>query len=808
VKAFIFKSLISLGRRLSLKRNRLILMYSLSALAITSVGQGCGTPFNSVLQQNPSPSLGGVTPPTPPGNNTFDVEAGADVDLSLPNRSAQLTAVANGNFLSVAWSQISGPGTVTFSSVSALQTFVTFPGAGAYELQVAATGALSTATDTLRVRVTSTPNGTTFAVPSDNQGQWRPGIDVGVEGGIHQYLVGGVNDRAVKGRVLNIVTQYNGDPTGAQNVKPAVLAALNDAQPGDVIYFPAGTFTFREGFIYSGYKEDITIRGAGVGLTTLHGSTSGPIFIFSEPGEANGSSVQEILSAKTKGLNTITVADASGYSAGRRATILYENEDNPARIIAGANPVWTSAGWPNARQTQVMVQAVAGNTITIDPPLVTNAGPLKAWIGTHPNAPQGTNGWGFEDFTVTADRNNHPTAFAIVGSTAGTWFYNIHFKDFSRNSSNGSWIKMGCYRCEIRRCRFDAVPGSSSDGAIETGGNSNVMIVDNIFSGDFGNAIYDSGNSTNTYIAYNYAVGTGLSIFHNAHPSLNLVEGNVGPTHQSDGYHGSSSNNTFYRNWLYSGFGVILNRFKRDYVIVGNVFGHEGVTAFGGISYGNPNMGNGAADGFAGPTGGSVNAGMPDYLQPGYGPNTYLIKPEDISVGDFWVDWNVTGTLVQRLSDTEAVFTMSGGNWFLGPSQTGGSQIYPAVHWNNKLNRATWGTVTNVSGLNITISWGPGTVLPQQGTSVQVYFGPAGWQERDLDVQASSTEAHNFNSKMSGGEISNPLPNALPASLAYSSKPTWWNDNGFTGSWPPVDPNAPVFSPSIIPAGARYLASP
>jgi hypothetical protein len=49
---------------------------------------------------------------------------------------------------------------------------------------------------------------------------------------------------------------------------------------------------------------------------------------------------------------------------------------------------------------------------------------------------------------------------------------------------------------------------------------------------------------------------------------------------------------------------------------------------------------------------------------------------------------------------------------------------------------------------------------------------------------------------------------ALPYSLAYSSRPEWWNDDDFTGNWPPVDPAAPVFSPDIIPAGARYLKSP
>ncbi len=773
-------------------------------LGVVFQNQGCSSPFSATQNLSSLGSQGGGAPTLP-----LSVEAGSDAELIMPNRSVQLAPTVTGALVSALWTQTSGPGAVTFTDPSSAQTFATFPAPGAYELQLTVTGTSEVKSDTVRVRITAVPSGPDFVLQADNQGSWKPGVDVGVDGGINQYLAGGARDRAVTGRVLNMVTDFGADPTGVVDVKSAVVAALSAAVTGDVLYFPAGTFLFKGGFIYSGYKDNITIRGAGPRATLFRLSTTQPIFIFNDPGTPNGTYSQEVTGAKTKGTSVLTVADATGYEVGRRALITYENEDDSARITSGANPVWTSAGFPNIRSNLVIVKEVTATTIKIDPPLVTDSTYLKTHIGTHPGGIQGSDGWGFEDFSVSFDSANHPSRFASIGASTGTWFYNIHFKDFSRRSSNGSCIGMGlCYKCEIRKNRFTALPGSSSDGAIETGANSSIVIADNIFEGDFGTSIYDSGNSSHNLIAYNYSKDSMLSIFHNAHPSLNLIEGNVGPSHQSDGYHGSSSNNTIYRNWFYSPFGVILNRFKRDYVIAGNVFGHDGVTSYGGISFGNPNMGNGAADGFAGPMGTSTRVGSIDYSQPGYGFNTYVIQARDVSAGDFWQDWNVTGTLINRFSDTEGLFMMSGGKWFVGASATGAAQIYTTVHWNNKVERMSLGSVISVSGYSVRISF-PSGRLPAAGTAFTVYFGPAGWQERDLDVEASTLVTHNYGSKANGGgAVQSPTASRLPASLAYTVRPSWWNDDGFTGIWPPIDPNAAVFSPSIIPAGARYLASP
>ena len=126
---------------------------------------------------------------------------------------------------------------------------------------------------------------TLYALPVDNQGWWTPGVDVGVDGGVEQYLAGGAQDRAVSGNVLNVTQPpYDADNTGVTSVTDAVKAALADAQPGDVVFFPEGTYLFSSGYIYNHYKDEITIRGAGAGKTTMHCATAQPVFFFNSSG--------------------------------------------------------------------------------------------------------------------------------------------------------------------------------------------------------------------------------------------------------------------------------------------------------------------------------------------------------------------------------------------------------------------------------------------------------------------------------------------------------------------------------------------
>lgn len=649
-----------------------------------------------------------------------------------------------------------------------------------------------------------------WAPPSANQGWWTPhtatGVPgVGIPGGIEQYAAGGVNDRASVGIVIDVTqSPYNADNTGVADCRDALQAAINAVSGVTVIYFPAGVYRFATGGIGNGtggsQKSNFTIRGAGVGLTTWNLELSGALFTWTQPGSID-TDAQTVTGTKTKGTTAITVSDASAYSAGMFVGLSFENEVDNARIQAGAAPVWSSSGYPFSRRMFARVTSVSAGTINIDPPLIADATNLELVIQRYALNWR-SEGIGVEDMTVNFDSPDHTWAFN-VSTAAYCWFYRVHFTGWELNTFNYSPIKLSeVYRCEIRKCRFDATDsGASSDGAIETISVTSCLIEDNIFTGDFDTHIYESGNSANNVISYNFSDRGTFTDFHNTHPSLNLVEGNAGYTHHSDGYHGSSSHNTIYRNWLRGGAGVILNRFKRNYVIAGNHLGDDGVTS-GGISWGNPNMGNGDARGFAGPTGLSDQEGEIDYQQNDGTPNTYVIQAGDIFSGDFWDDWEITGTLTTRTSDTVATFTMNSGHWYTGTSVTSDSTLAPTIYWNSKANRTNRGTVTAVSGNLVTISFPDGS-LPSEGTAVMAYMFNGGWQERDLDVQASSTLVENYWSSSGGtGSLQDGTAETLPVSLAYSAKPAWFG----TIEWAAFDPNnAATQSVVRIPAGYRYV---
>lgn len=646
-----------------------------------------------------------------------------------------------------------------------------------------------------------------WAPPSVNQGNWEPGVDVGVVGGIEQYLAGGVNDRAVTGTLVNMATTYSLDTDGTTDCTADLATAIAAASGPTVLYFPTGTYLFSTGNLGSGYKDNITIRGAGTLLTTFVCSTPNPIISFESPGVPinfdEGWTIEPI-GTKTKGTSTLTFADTTGWETevGRHAVVAYENETDNTRIIAGAPPVWVSSGSIFARQVLVKITEVTPTTISIDPPLPADGTNLELRFGSYPTG-QRTDGWGFEDFSVSFDPDDHPIAFAGIGTSEGCWFHNVHFLDLSVDASNGGCIKMGgAYKNEIRKCVFNFEAGASTDGAIETGINSSCLFIDNIFSGSVDIGIYDSGNSCNCAYLYNFTTGR-LTQFHSSHPSLNLLEGNIAASHKSDGYHGSGSNSTLFRCWQFGPFPIELDRFHRQYVIAGCVLGTDG-TYTPVITYGNPNIGNGFANGFAGPTGLSDQEGQTDYSQPGYAPNEYVIQASDIFVGDFWSDWGITAVLTTRTSDTEGVFTVSGGSFQVGVVDTASSVQFISVRWDGyfeQQNNMGNGGVISVVGNVVTIGWLSGS-LPDQGSSVTLWLGAAGWQERDLDVQPSTTLAENYSSSAGGtGELQDSIsPDTLPDSLAFSSKPDFFG----ILDWPAITPESPDFSYEIIPAGYRY----
>jgi hypothetical protein len=112
-------------------------------------------------------------------------------------------------------------------------------------------------------------------------------------------------------------------------------------------------------------------------------------------------------------------------------------------------------------------------------------------------------------------------------------------------------------------------------------------ILYHVFPGNEEN--YMSGGNV---IAYNYMrdnetngiQGCSFDSNHGCHPVMSLYEGNVGGQFQSDGYHGSASHDTLYRNYFHgmNEGGVTENskcvdlcRWTLNYTLIGNVLGTD-----------------------------------------------------------------------------------------------------------------------------------------------------------------------------------------------------------------------------------------
>ena len=668
-----------------------------------------------------------------------------------------------------------------------------------------------------------------YTLPPANAGDWTPGTAVGVVGGIDQYLPGGANARTN----LIDVTQapYNADNTGVSDAASAINTAIADSSANDVIYLPAGTYLTNSTINFSRFYGDRTIRGDGPGVTIIDNRGGSQAIRVGEAGgpwsAGDFSRVEPITAGFAKGVTTITLANTTNYDPGNLMKIRALSSIDNADLIAGATIVADVFGAAKyAHIPTFVIVSKTASTVTFKPPL-----PMD-YTGLSPDAflqqslySYHTENVGVEDLSIT--QANASILYGInLSRSTGCWVYNCDVSE----TNNYPIYADSAVNAEIRKNTVGPGRSGGSNGAgILWNSSSASLITDNIIKG-VGPLIQENASSIYNAWCFNLMwelISNGALLNHGPHNAMNIYEGNIMPNWKSDGYFGSCSHNTIYRNWItcttapdettlgVENFGGAANRWTRNFVETGNVYGVDG-TANGLQSYGNPYIGNGNAYGFAGPTGSSDQAGEIDYAQPGYGVpgtggsvNTYVIQESDIFVGDFWEEWKRTGVVTSRISDTSAIVTMdsSADGYFVGQ---GDGNNGPGFTWNSWDNYRVKMEISAISGLDITFvasGYDEGSVMPAVSTPVVVWAGSEGFNERDLDVQASFTVENNYIASSSGtGAVANPTADTLPDSFIYSAQPSWWTDDGFAGTWPPVDPDSPTFNLGIIPAGARYLA--
>lgn len=402
-------------------------------------------------------------------------------------------------------------------------------------------------------------------IPAERTYPWKPHVNVGVGGGIP-------TNRTVY-TTLSL--------TNNEDLTTKLSTALSSCPAGQVVLIPEGTF---KGSLFYQTGAGKTVRGAGMGKTIIRNYSQNGQGAFSigtsdwpEPSPS-----LPIISGATNGSTTVTVTNTSNISPGRMIRI---TQNNP-------NYVFSTGGYQNQMGVMALVASKTSTTVTFSPALPVDFTNSPA-LGSYQNYLM--SGFGFEDFTV--DLTNSAVAGFWMEQVYGCWIKGVEIRGTTTRQ-----IKLyNAMKCEIRDCYIhDARSSGPGHEGIDLMQNVCWSLIENNICdrGGFPMIILGdgSGSCVGNVIAYNYLVnldsgsgvaGGSLSLNHGPHNMFNLVEGNVAQMFQSDGYYGSASDNTAYRNWFTGVYpsgaqwpiAVNLGRWSYRFNLYGNVLGSNGYTA-------------------------------------------------------------------------------------------------------------------------------------------------------------------------------------------------------------------------------------
>jgi len=476
---------------------------------------------------------------------------------------------------------------------------------------------------------------TASILPADRTCKWEG--NVGVPGGIPRRT-------AIYKNMITAGARNN----GSADCTAILQNAVNSCPANQVIYFPPGTYRV-DGVITNQFRSKITIRGAGMGKTRLllnSGGTNGAFHIGSSDWPKPEAGLI-VTGGATAGSKTVNVLTTAAIAVGKLIR------------IEQADPTWVRQvyGDNNNMGFLCKVTSKTANSVTFSPPLpfTLNNSPRLAVYPTTP-----IEGVGIEDLTL--DLSNSAAFSAIFMEQAyGCWVKGV---EVYHASSRQIWL-VWALNCEIRECyTHHARGGGPNHEGIDLYENACWNLVENNISvrGGFPMIILGDwkGGCSGNVVAYNYCynvdtgsdiAGADISVNHGPHNMMNLVEGNAASFFISDGYFGSSSHNTVFRNAFSATHPTLngnlkaigLNRWSTYFNVVGNVLGHPAFLAKGGLyetqtvdhnytipliyQLGFPNMGNNSYSG----------------VLPATNPPNYTVS-NDISK----LDLNVRNTLLRH----------------------------------------------------------------------------------------------------------------------------------------------------------------
>jgi hypothetical protein len=466
------------------------------------------------------------------------------------------------------------------------------------------------------------------------------------------------------------------------------------------------------------------------------------------------------------------------------------------------NNVISTGGYNYLMAQQVCVQSVSGNTVNITAPLVYDFSRLaKLSILGLP----GQRGIGIENLRLNGSNEvTHVLGSAQnllnVALASDSWVTNCEFlmvNNYDISLANSVGV-------DICHCNIHSAPSSGGNHGGILFNSSSCFVYDNIFADGLQPVIECNGGAGNAFFANFYTNNVlGLNV-HNSHPFMNLWEENVGDSVILDGYFGSTSHHTFFRNNFNGSYeAMAIRRFTTFVNIVGNVLGRSGAiysyyinedptTDSGIYSMGKPNIGN---PGYTG-----TNPPIPWNF-----PGTNITFFDGITI---WPNGQFIITNAPTYATNRLDLSMGLGTLTNLPNPLAGG--YPVLFQDT--TAANTNQYYPRDGIFLTVASGRASAW--NGTYVQfnrsITFSN-GWRVfvAGQNQYQQLQQANRFTDLITGNfdYFHNSIVwdtngvQAISVSLLYTNgAPSWWGAN----RWPAIDPtNAPMVT--MIPAQQRYL---
>ena len=396
-----------------------------------------------------------------------------------------------------------------------------------------------------------------------------------------------------------ICQTLNPGATGSQ-----IRTALMNCPEGQTVFLNAGTYNI--GAISIDAKNNVTLRGAGANLTILNftGTTgcSGPaaaICVGAQwidvDGTAQGSAAWT--AGYAVGTRVITLANVSGLQVGDQMILDRANDTaDTGHVFVSCTGTFTdeggcspSEGRGRGQNQHVIVQAISGTSVTIDPPIrmpnwSSANSPQAIWSAQRPRT-----GIGIENLSVDLTSTSEDSAGILFMGAINSWVKGVRLDDAGR-----AHIRFyQSSRITVRDSYlYDGQTIHSTSYGFEPYGVSDCLIENNII--DRRTSPFSiSGPGSGCVIAYNYTRNQpwdsptnyqpGSVLFHEAGISHYLLEGNDIATVWHDDIHGTTQFHTFFRNFIGGDTGkggntqiMQVNSYGRFFNLVGNVLGRSG----------------------------------------------------------------------------------------------------------------------------------------------------------------------------------------------------------------------------------------